>query len=266
MSDIACTSWISHENALGLSGMNEPESIWAADLFAYPSATRTSNQTDTRFFSDSFLHQLPPSDSVVCLWQPPATHHPSVHDEVAFVGVGETFLPHSVDPMTLPESHHVRKPTAHSMSNRVSASQSLAPTSAAPPIRSPRYTPYPIGPDNTRRSASPASGYQCQWFDSAGPCGAVVTGTKNAIGRHLRTTHAIQIKADKTIQLCHWEGCHKSMRRESIPRHILAVHMLDKVPCPSCGSRFARSDSLQRHQRTQCLAKGEVSDASKAGE
>jgi uncharacterized protein YodC (DUF2158 family) len=246
--------------------MNGPESIWAADLLDHPSATRTSNLTDTQIFSDSLLHQLPPSDSVVRLWQPPAPHHPSVRDEVAFVGVGETFLPHLVDPMTLPESHPVRKPTARSLSNHVSASRLLAQSSAAPPIRSPRYTPYPIGPENTRRGASPASGYQCQWFDGAGPCSAVVAGTKIAIGRHLRITHAIQLKADKTVQLCHWEGCHKSMRRESIPRHILAVHMLDKVLCPSCGSRFARSDSLQRHQRTQCLAKGEASDACKAGE
>ena len=242
--------------------MNGPDSLWPADLFTCPSTTRTSNQTDPRFFSNPYLHQLPPSDSVVRHWQPPIPHHPSVRDEVAFVG--ETFVPHSVHPtITLPESHPVQKQTARSLGKRVSASRSLAQSSTAPPIR---YTPYPIGADSMRRSASPATDYQCQWSDGARQCGAVVAGTKNAIGRHLHAAHGIRLKADKTIQVCHWEGCRSSMRRESIARHILAVHMQDKVRCPSCGSRFARTDSLQRHQRTQCQAKGEASDACKAGE
>ncbi|KAI9573884.1 hypothetical protein HD554DRAFT_1990414, partial [Boletus coccyginus] len=90
--------------------------------------------------------------------------------------------------------------------------------------------------------------HQCQWFDGTRPCGALVAGTKNAIGQHLQTAHGLRLKADKTMQVCHWEGCRKSMRRESIARHILAVHMLDKVLCPSCRSRFARTDSMQRHQ------------------
>ncbi|KAF8141884.1 hypothetical protein EV363DRAFT_1088691, partial [Boletus edulis] len=65
----------------------------------------------------------------------------------------------------------------------------------------------------------------CQWTDGTRPCGRVITGTKLAIGKHLRTAHAIPLKADKTSQTCWWEGCYREMRSESIPRHILTVHM-----------------------------------------
>ncbi|KAH0836487.1 hypothetical protein J3R83DRAFT_8121 [Lanmaoa asiatica] len=90
-----------------------------------------------------------------------------------------------------------------------------------------------------------------------------MSGTKSAIGRHLQEAHAIRLKADKTTQVCLWEKCRKQMRGESIPRHILAVHMRDKVLCPGCGLHFSRTDSMQRHLKT-CLVKGEdASDACK---
>lgn len=234
--------------------MRVPESDWGVDLFARPSATSPSNQIDTQSFSTSFSHQLSPSDSVVRLWQPPASY-PS------FSGLWEAPISHSFDPITR-QDDLARKPTARSLSKRVSASRLLRQST---PPRPHRHAPYPIRPDSTRWSAPPATVYLCQWIDGARSCGTIVAGTKNAIGQHLREQHAIRLKADKTSQVCYWEGCRKSMQRESIPRHILAVHAKDKVPCPSCGSTFARSDSLKRHQRT-CLPVTEEKNADQAGE
>lgn len=232
--------------------------------FACPSVTRILNETDTQFFGTSVLYQLSLSDGVVRHWQPPVPHSPSAREGIALVGVEGTPILHPVHPIALPHYHPVQEPAARSPSIRVNGSRSLV-QSTALPIRSPRHTPYPIGLDSTGHSASPVSVYQCQWFHDTGPCGALVAGTKHAIGQHLKAEHGLQLKADKMIQVCHWEACQKSMRRESIARHILAVHMQDKVPCPGCGSRFARTDYMQRHQRTRCLAKGEASDACKAG-
>ena len=194
------------------------------------------------------------------VWRPlTRRNHPFVSEEATLTGVGEIFTPHTSQ--TLPGCLLGPKPTCRAQGERVCAPRLLS-RSASPSVR---HTPYPVGLDRTRRSDLPTSTYYCQWSDGARPCGAVVEGTKHAIGEHLRATHAIRLKADKTFQVCHWERCRKSMRKESIARHVLAVHMQDKVPCPSCGSRFARTDSLQRHQRAQCPTDREASDACKTG-
>lgn len=256
MLDNACTSWMAHENALGLSGMCGPNFVLSANPLACPPATSVPNhwQNNRHISSTSFLHQLSPSDTMMHFLQY-GPYYSSVHTEATPTRAGGTVIRH------LPESHSVRKPIARLPSKHISASRLLRQPTAA---RS-RHTPYPLGPDSTRWGASSVYGHRCQWSDCASPCGEAVAGTKNAIGQHLQAAHGIRLKADKTIQVCHWEKCQKSMRKESIARHILAIHMKDKVHCPSCGSRFARPDSLQRHQRT-CLAKGEdASDACKAG-
>ncbi|KAF8554302.1 hypothetical protein OG21DRAFT_1104748 [Imleria badia] len=260
--DIYSPSWIPDENALGLYETGVPESAWGVDLITCPSATIPSNQIDTQIFSTSFSHQLSPFESVVHSWQTPAPYYSPVPEEAAFSGRGDNPIPHSFHPIAL-QGGAVRKPTARSLTKRVDASRLLRQST---PPRSQRHAPYPIGPDSTRRSAPPVTVYQCQWIDSTGPCGAIVAGTKNTIGQHLQYEHAIRLKADKTFEVCCWGGCRKSMRRESIPRHVLAVHMRDKVPCPSCGSLFARTDSLKRHQRTPCLPVTKGENAGQAGE
>ncbi|KAG1824038.1 hypothetical protein EV424DRAFT_1396664 [Suillus variegatus] len=55
---------------------------------------------------------------------------------------------------------------------------------------------------------------------------------------------------------CHWDGCGKEMQKESISRHIVTVHLSDKMKCGSCGKQFTRSDSKLRHlkvsKRKEC--------------
>ena len=254
-----------NENALGLSGMNGPESVWAADPFAYPSATNTPSQLGAQTFDTSFSHHLFPSESAFTYrWQTSVDQYPSVFEEAVLTGVGGNLDAHSLHPLTLSESssYSALMPSTHSPVKHVSASRFPSRPTAA---RSLRHTPYPIDPDSTRRtrSASFPYVYECQWLNGTIPCGIMVTGTKKAIAKHLQDAHAIRIKANRTEVVCQWDDCQKSMRRESIARHILAVHNQDKVPCPSCGSRFARKDSLQRHQRSQCLVNGKASSVGK---
>lgn len=233
------------------------ESAWSADLFTCPSATSIPNhwQNDTHFLSPSFLHQPTATDTAMYFGEPLVPNYAPVGAETTATGCWETAIPYAV------QSYPISKPIACLPGKHIGAPRLLTQSMVA----GLRHRPYPLGPDSTKLAAISASLYQCQWFDGTSPCGAVVAGTKNAIARHLQVQHAIQVKADKTDQVCLWGRCQKSMRRESMPRHILAVHMKDKVHC-RCGSRFARPDSLQRHRRT-CLAKGEdVSDANKLGE
>lgn len=257
MLDIACHPWIPLENSLGLYGVCGPESVWSANGLACPAPTSTSSRTDIEFSSTLFSHQLPPLNSAVDFWQLSPLHHPFVHEEAALDRAGETLIPHSVPTVPLPEWYPTPKPATRSLNKHVSASRLVA-QSVSP---RPRRTPYPLGADFRKRTDLPTSVYLCQWFDGAGRCGAPLTGTKSAITQHLQEVHTIRLKADKTTHVCLWNECHKPMRGESIARHILTVHMQDKVPCPRCGSRFARVDSMQRHQRT-CLSKeGYTSDA-----
>lgn len=253
MLGLACNSWIPRENALGLYEVLGPESVWSTDQLACPAATSISNRIDTQIFSASYLQQPTPPDSAVFFPQPPPQHHPSVCEEATLDRVWETVIPHTVYTMPPPECHPTRKPTARLLSKRVSASGIHA--QSVPP-RSQR-TPYSLGPAVTRRGNLSTPLYQCQWFDGAMTCSEIVTGTRSAIAQHLQVAHAIRLKADKTVQVCLWENCQKVMRGESIARHILAVHMRDKVPCSSCGLRFARADSMQRHRRTCHAAEGE---------
>ena len=264
--DPTYTPWMLHENALSLSGMNGPESVWAADPFAYPSATNRPSQLGAQTFDTSFSHHLFPSDSALThRWQTSVDQYPSIFEEAALNGVGRNLDAHSFHPLTLSESpsFSALMPSAHSPDKHVSASRLPSRSTAA---RSLRHTPYPIGMDSTRRTQSTSfpSVYQCRWLNGAIPCGMMVTGTKKAIAKHLQDAHAIPIKDNRTEVVCQWDNCQRSMRRESMARHILAVHNQDKVPCPRCGSRFARTDSLQRHQRSQCLVNGKASSASKS--
>ena len=254
MLDDACGSWASHENALGLSGMYKYEFTQPVDQLAGSSATSLPNhwQNDTYFSSPPLLHQQLPFNTAM-----PASYYATVCAAAMHSRAEESTDPHSVQ-----DSHPVRKSTPRSMNKYVGASRSRT----QPMATYARHTPYPLGPGGTRRAAFPTSFYLCQWSDGGGPCGEVLTGTKNAIGQHLQSAHAIRLTADRTSQVCLWSGCRKPMRRESIARHVLAVHMKDKVHCSSCGSQYARPDSLRRHQKTCQVNEEDVSDACKAGE
>lgn len=237
-------SCIPHDNCLGLYEVPDcgPESLWFPDRLAFPAAASVPNWADTQYSNTPCLHHPSPPDSMVHSSQL-LLHHPSARDQTTLDRVMETLVPHSV---------HARELTARSPSERVNASR--PPTQFVTPH--PRYMPYALGPDITRRGDGLTPVYQCQWFDDGRQCHEVVSGTKSAIGRHLQSAHAIRLKGGKSTQVCLWEGCQKTMQGESIARHILTVHIQDKALCPSCELPFARADSMQRHYRT-CLAKKE---------
>ncbi|KIK92637.1 hypothetical protein PAXRUDRAFT_91795, partial [Paxillus rubicundulus Ve08.2h10] len=89
--------------------------------------------------------------------------------------------------------------------------------------------------------------HECQWNTGGTWCGALVQGSRREVMLHLRKKHGVPLTGDNALQTCLWQGCRGVMRRENIARHIVAVHMKERVHCTKCRSSFARNDSLQRH-------------------
>ncbi|KAG2142266.1 uncharacterized protein EDB93DRAFT_610824 [Suillus bovinus] len=94
----------------------------------------------------------------------------------------------------------------------------------------------------------------CRW--DGGSCFSLLTTDKSEVTKHLQLLHGIKPGGDKVRMPCQWEGCGKEMKKESIPRHIVAVHLSNKTECGSCGKQFARLDSKLRHlknsKREEC--------------
>lgn len=94
----------------------------------------------------------------------------------------------------------------------------------------------------------------CRW--GGGSCTSPLTPDKSEVGKHLQVHHGVKSGGDKDRMPCSWDGCGKEMKKESISRHIVAVHLSDKTECSSCGKQFARSDSKLRHlknsKREEC--------------
>ncbi|KAG9309916.1 hypothetical protein JVU11DRAFT_9948 [Chiua virens] len=240
--DIDRNTCIARENTLdvyGMAGSGPIRPVGYRDCL-FPSTTL--NPADDQFIVATPLHQFLFPDGREQISQPAMLHEPLVQEPTP-IGVGETYFPF---PDLFPTPAEIR----HVQSTSVSASHLRDSYS--------RYMPYSPGSERSSWNDDPrAPVYQCQWSDGSRSCGAVVAHNRNAINHHLQTEHAIRVKADRTSQNCRWGKCRKSMRRESLPRHILAVHMKEKVLCTDCDSRFARTDSLQRHKRTCCLVKEE---------
>ncbi|KIJ65239.1 hypothetical protein HYDPIDRAFT_167489 [Hydnomerulius pinastri MD-312] len=92
--------------------------------------------------------------------------------------------------------------------------------------------------------------HKCLWSDNDEPCEEPVAGDRRDILWHLHAVHGVELRGDKLPQPCFWAHCLKTMNKESIARHILAVHLREGVECTGCGSTFAREDSLKRHIRS----------------
>lgn len=94
----------------------------------------------------------------------------------------------------------------------------------------------------------------CRW--SGGSCISYLTVDKSEVAKHLQIHHGVKIGGDKDKMSCNWDGCGKEMKKESISRHIVAVHLSNKTMCSSCGKQFARLDSKLRHlknsKREEC--------------
>lgn len=94
---------------------------------------------------------------------------------------------------------------------------------------------------------------RCRWD---GGCLSVLTVDRSEVMKHLQLLHGVKSGGDKDKMPCHWDGCGKEMQKESISRHIVTVHLSDKMKCGSCGKQFTRSDSKLRHlkvsKRKEC--------------
>ncbi|OAX38516.1 hypothetical protein K503DRAFT_800395 [Rhizopogon vinicolor AM-OR11-026] len=96
----------------------------------------------------------------------------------------------------------------------------------------------------------------CRWDVG---CGLYVEAEKSEVARHLQAAHGAKPGGDKLPMKCLWDGCgSKPMNKESISRHIVAVHLSKKTECTSCGKQFARLDSKLRHIKN---SKRECSDS-----
>ncbi|KIJ14445.1 hypothetical protein PAXINDRAFT_100160 [Paxillus involutus ATCC 200175] len=99
----------------------------------------------------------------------------------------------------------------------------------------------------TGNAASDLRTYQCLWSPKDVPCLTLVSRDRRSVIDHLHDVHGVKPGDDKTPQKCLWRLCTKTMNKESIPRHILTVHLKEKAHCTKCGLSFAREDSLKRH-------------------
>lgn len=92
--------------------------------------------------------------------------------------------------------------------------------------------------------------FECRWLVQNGaPCGLFVTADRRSVHEHLQHVHGIKPGEEKARETCFWEHCRTVLKKESLARHILTVHVKDKVCCDDCGLLFAREDSLKRHLR-----------------
>jgi len=84
--------------------------------------------------------------------------------------------------------------------------------------------------------------YECK---AAGPCGLYLEGTQSAISAHLRR-HGITASPDHNTIDCPWGGCSKTMKKDSLTRHIL-THIGVRARCSMCGLVRSRSDVIRAH-------------------
>jgi len=91
--------------------------------------------------------------------------------------------------------------------------------------------------------------HECRWAQSSEPCGMWIVGSKLHIGAHILKWHK-QGHADSTAKCqCLWDGCtiSKVMRKDSINRHIVTVHLGEGFHCHGCDQEFSRRDVYDKH-------------------
>ncbi|KAI9574211.1 hypothetical protein HD554DRAFT_2045351 [Boletus coccyginus] len=99
---------------------------------------------------------------------------------------------------------------------------------------------------DTGHSSGIISIYKCQWSMSGDPCGMWIIGSRSRVGAHIRRWHAGRRHADTTSK-CLWEGCAKTMLKDSINRHIVTVHLGEGFHCQGCDQEFSRKDVYNQH-------------------
>ena len=89
--------------------------------------------------------------------------------------------------------------------------------------------------------------HQCRWEENASRCGLWIIGDKSSINVHIQRWHERVPGGDKSQADCRWAGCAKMMLKESIPRHIVAIHLDEVWECQGCRKELVRNDAYGRH-------------------
>ncbi|KAG8212954.1 hypothetical protein J3R82DRAFT_11320 [Butyriboletus roseoflavus] len=89
----------------------------------------------------------------------------------------------------------------------------------------------------------------CQWLTNGVLCGESVMPNRCSVVEHLQLFHRIKPGEEKARERCFWAHCGTELNKESLARHILTVHLKEKVYCAECRMLFAREDSLKRHRK-----------------
>ena len=105
--------------------------------------------------------------------------------------------------------------------------------------------------DELRKALSESDGklivHQCRWDEGHSSCGLWITGDKSSINMHIQKWHGGTRGGDKSQADCRWFGCGQTMLKESIPRHIVTIHLDEVWECQGCGKKFVRNDAYGRH-------------------
>ncbi|KAI9574212.1 hypothetical protein HD554DRAFT_2045372 [Boletus coccyginus] len=110
---------------------------------------------------------------------------------------------------------------------------------------------------DTGHSSGIISIHKCQWSMSGDPCGMWIIGSRSRVGAHIRRWHAGRRHADTTSK-CLWEGCAKTMLKDSINRHVVTVHLGEGFHCQGCDQEFSRKDVYNQHVEGSEACRGAV--------
>lgn len=94
---------------------------------------------------------------------------------------------------------------------------------------------------------SPPEGrpHLCGWVDNGAVCNQPLL--PDDFSNHLRI-HGVT-GDDKAKMPCRWVGCNAVMKKESVGRHVLGIHLELKSRCPVCEYEFSRRDSMMSHYK-----------------
>lgn len=212
--------------------------------------------------SDSFPSELSPMDyPSLQTWNPYPFPSPDASDESLFSD-HSWMNDYAHDNLTDPLLHNTQPLTQNSscLSSWCGGLDLYSPTSSWSEERE-RNCERLV--DNTDSTSS-----LCRWDDGGGvSCSSRLTFDKSEVGKHLQLKHGVKSGGDKEKTTCNWVGCGKEMNKESISRHIVAVHLSNKPEYCNCGKQFARLDSKLRHlknsKRGECR-ESEDHDSSRA--
>ncbi|KAJ8593321.1 hypothetical protein M405DRAFT_811203 [Rhizopogon salebrosus TDB-379] len=83
---------------------------------------------------------------------------------------------------------------------------------------------HPVHPVNDHSESRTDGRMVCQWDDDNGQCGKTIIVRRDEFVAHLRSYHFKSSMDGDTLVQCRWMGCRKSMRRDTMFRHICEVH------------------------------------------